>query len=50
MNLKAALYAHNVMKNNNNLTQNGGYKLSNGTVDSVSLDTKVIEGLQTTEI
>lgn len=50
MNLKAALHAHNVMKNNNNLTQNGGYKMSNGTFDNVCLDTKVIEGLQTTEI
>lgn len=50
MNIKAALQARNALKNNNNYTKNGGYKISNGKLDNGAPDTKIIEGLQTTEI
>ncbi|CAC5393753.1 CDH23 [Mytilus coruscus] len=48
MNIKAALQAHNAMRNNNNETKNG--KISNGNMQNGALDTRMIEGLQTTEI
>lgn len=48
MNIKAALQAHNAMRNNNNETKNG--KISNGNMPNGALDTRMIEGLQTTEI
>lgn len=52
MNIKAALQARNNLKNNlnNNITKNGAYKISNGNIENGILDTKIIEGLQTTEI
>jgi hypothetical protein len=52
MNIKAALQARNNLKNNlnNNITKNGAYTISNGNIENGILDTKIIEGLQTTEI
>ena len=47
-NIKAALKAREALKNNNNYTKNG--KLSNGNIENGALDTRIIEGLQTTEI